>query len=615
MAIAIHGSSPALISQADASVTTAAFSPPADSVLVAMVLAYSGSAQPAVSGGGLTWTRRVRQNSTGSATYAEIWTAPCPAGATNITVTATGNDVNFPSTALKVDVVTGASLAAPAGNSGTGTSTTNVINPTGYTSSQAGSRGFIAATSGDGAAPSSTDDEVAFVDSNGHAGLMARKAANTASAGTAVTFNLDASGTGSADWRWAALEIRPGSVDASADMPSVSVPATPTPPSVRIDADVTTATVAVAASPLPLGASAGAGAGAGLPSIAVPAAVQTLSVTTENAEIVNVGPLVVPATPLQLDASAGASVNLPAAAVPVTVPQLDVRSDATVMLPFVSVGVQVPLPRVTVPVLPGDAMDGAAGQIEFNGTVLGRTTPYRWINLAGWRDKPSIDSGNVPRASRHGSWRGRPLLQERIVLWTAQLRTSRDEVEAAVNALEQALPVEEDETERPLVINDLGTPYLIYGRIDKHTLDQSKRLRLGLAPLVLQWVCSDPRRYNINSTGVTIPVGDEAEISNAGNTATHPILRVHGPATTPVVVNETMSRQVGFAVTLLAGEQLVIDCDRGTATVDGEDVMSTLTGASVHPSDFVLGRGTNLVSHSTTAGGAEVDVLYRDAWA
>lgn len=295
-------------------------------------------------------------------------------------------------------------------------------------------------------------------------------------------------------------------------------------------------------------------------------------------------------------------------------PELTVTTDQRLTLAVFEAEAEFPALTVSIPIQPGDAMDGLPGQIEFNGFLLGRTTPYRWKNLVGHRDRPNLDSGNSPRASRHGSWPGRPLAQERVLTWTALLRAPRAEVEGAIDALEQALPVLEDEDELSLVVNDLGTPYLMWGRIDRLQLPLDPAIRIGLGQLTLQWVCSDPRRYGILRSGVTIPAGDSANVPNAGNVATHPLIRFHGPAVNPGLVNTTLSRQVVFGLTLGSGQVLEVDCDRGTAAIGTTNVIGTLAGTSVHPSDFVLGRSDNILTHTVTSGGVDVDVLYRDAW-
>lgn len=201
--------SPALATGTGTSVTTASFTPPSGSLLVASV-AYASATDPVVSGGSLTWTRRVR-NTDGSC---EIWTAPVITGA-SMTVSVAVTDTGFgQGAALKVDVVSGQYTVNPIGNTGTGSEPTDNATITGYTSSGE-SRGFCAARDTNaGGQPSSSDVASAFsISISGPPfnlqidGLAVRKSADTSGAGQAVTFNLDSAGSSDADWEWAALEI------------------------------------------------------------------------------------------------------------------------------------------------------------------------------------------------------------------------------------------------------------------------------------------------------------------------------------------------------------------------------------------------------------------------
>lgn len=309
-----------------------------------------------------------------------------------------------------------------------------------------------------------------------------------------------------------------------------------------------------------------------------------------------------------------ARVSLDAFELPIEWPALTLSYDQTVFLGAFEVPIEWPELFVSVPVQPGDNID-RPGQIDWNGFLLGSTTSYRWLNLVGWRDRPPIDSGNVPRASRHGSWAGRPLSQERTITWTAHLQAPREDIEAAIDALEQAMPVLEDDTELPLAIRDLDTTYLVMGRIDRMSLPVEGRLRIGLGQLVLQWVCSDPRRYGIRRSGITIPANATRQLINAGNASTHPIIRVTGPVSNPAFTNQDLERLVTFAVDVDPGERLEINCDQGNATIDGVSIMGNLTGSSVHPSDWVLGRGAQDVTFGVDSGGTTgADLLWRDAW-
>lgn len=199
MPVAIDASSPAVVSSIGTSLTTASFNPPDSSLLVATVM---GGSSPTMSNNGaaITWTSRV------SSFDVEIFTAPLPAGRTGMTVTVTnGNSVSW---GLKLDVITGGNLSSPVGATGTGDSSTNNLTVAGYTSTIAGSRGIGGALDSNGLGlPSTTDDGAAWT--GVFSGIRVAKAANTATAGSSVTFNFDAAGSSSAGWDWVAVEIVP----------------------------------------------------------------------------------------------------------------------------------------------------------------------------------------------------------------------------------------------------------------------------------------------------------------------------------------------------------------------------------------------------------------------
>ncbi len=201
MAVAIDASSPAMVAQLASSGTTAAFNPPDNSVLVAVVFG-TASATMSNNGAALTWTSRLED---GNGSSIEIFTAPLTTGRTGMTVTVTGGGGEI---ALKVYVVTGCDPATPVGATGGGTSTSNNVTVNGYSSTIAGSRGLAGAYDSSGrGTPSSTDDESAY--SLVSSGMAVVKAANTATPGTTVTFNLDASGSAGGTWYWIAVELLP----------------------------------------------------------------------------------------------------------------------------------------------------------------------------------------------------------------------------------------------------------------------------------------------------------------------------------------------------------------------------------------------------------------------
>ena len=129
MAIAVHSSSPAQAvsaSNTSANVTTASFSPPADSVLVCLIDGNSTTTRSytvANSGTARSWTKAVQWDyssadgaSIGSA--AAIYYAVNASAQTNITVTVTPNNATDSRTGIRVLVLTGVNTTGPLGATG-----------------------------------------------------------------------------------------------------------------------------------------------------------------------------------------------------------------------------------------------------------------------------------------------------------------------------------------------------------------------------------------------------------------------------------------------------------------------------------------------------------------
>jgi hypothetical protein len=272
----------------------------------------------------------------------------------------------------------------------------------------------------------------------------------------------------------------------------------------------------------------------------------------------------------------------------------------------------------SVPVLPGDAITGNY-QIEYNGTIFGGYGNIYQIvtgSVEGWDDLPGMDSANVARPSWHGSWPGRMLAQERQVTATIAINVGDgDDFAGAVATLRRLLAPPVGETGAPLVISTRDEILMVpEAVVDTRTMPMGA-YHAGWVPVAVRWICADPRRYNVIRSGLNVPPGATVEIDNAGNVASHPLLRIDGPVVNPELANATLERTLSFLLTLNEGERLLIDTDAGNATVAGESVLSTLTGTSAPVGDFVLERGTNAITFDPDSGGAAGMVtLYRDAW-
>ncbi|MFI6909872.1 hypothetical protein ACIBKY_52030 [Nonomuraea sp. NPDC050394] len=616
MAIAIDGASPAVADDDSTTVTTASFTRPASGLLVAMVAALSADA-PVVSGGGLTWTRRVERSVDGP--WVEIWTAPVTgSGAMTVTLTITSS-LGVVAGAIKVDAVTG-QHASPIGNSGNNASTANTLSVTGYTSSVAGSRGFFVAVEDNslGAVTVAGGDN-GFPFTATHAfgdfyGIAIRKAANTPTSGSAVSFSADATGTDPADWTWAALEIKPASTDASVETTTVATAATV--PGVVATASASPVPATTATTTTVPDAAISAGSTTHPDTVPVITSVPDPSVTTENTEVVEPATIAatadVPAP--QLAVSSNATLATIAAVLQLYAPTI--QADAHVTLSPVAVAAAVPAIMATVPVLPGDAIT-QPGQIEWNGFLLGSLTPYSWQELTGWIDSAPWISGNVDRPDSSGSYPGQPYSGERVINWGMLIKAPRDQIGQAVHDLIMATGPAQTEDEDWLVIWDFDDiqPRLVRAFLsDRKPGPIDRRARLGLMHGGLQWTASDPRRYDPVRSSLTIAKDVQTSILNDGNDATPGELRFPGPATGVQVENLTNDRVIAFDTVIAEGQTLVVEVTDGRVFIGETDHLHDLVQGSTSVKDFVFDPGANeLLYTADTGGSAGMETFWRHA--
>lgn len=219
MALAVDGSAPIRFTGTPADnidITSASFTPPANSLMMCAISTNSNAQATLVSvsdSEGGTWQEEVRRNLTeaGLEGHASIWRRTTAVTTTSMTVSVrrtndSGGTGAFDRVSAKVYVITG-QHAAPIPTTGEGSSTTNNLTASIFTSAHANSLALVAATDWNAnGTPTSSD---LTLDTFNHAGVLSGlsgyKSLGTAGAETA---NLDAAGTAAAEWNWCAVEIR-----------------------------------------------------------------------------------------------------------------------------------------------------------------------------------------------------------------------------------------------------------------------------------------------------------------------------------------------------------------------------------------------------------------------
>ena len=220
MAIAVDGSTPARFTGTPADnvdITSASFTPPAGALLVCCVSMNSngvGTLASVSDSQGGTWVEDVRRNFTdGLEGHASVWhRLNAPNTSMTVSVRRTnssggGGDPDFNRISAKCYVVTGAHASSPVPTVGEGSSATNNLTASIFTSAFANSFAFVAATDWNAnGTPTSSD---LTVDAFHHAGVLSGMSGFKSLGATgAKTANLDAAGTAAAEWNWAAVEVR-----------------------------------------------------------------------------------------------------------------------------------------------------------------------------------------------------------------------------------------------------------------------------------------------------------------------------------------------------------------------------------------------------------------------
>ncbi|MFI6477352.1 hypothetical protein ACIBH1_05430 [Nonomuraea sp. NPDC050663] len=590
-------------------VVSNSFSPPAGSLLVAVLPAGGGTPTVSNSGTARTWTQRVARTG-----FCSIYTAPNPTALSGITVTASGV-----SGGIRVFYVTGQHPSSPIGATADGSSAVNNID-VGYTSTGGGSRGFCAAADGNSlGVPSSTDDEYAF-NGSGRAGLAIVKAANTATAGESVTFNLDAA-AGTPSWNWVALEILPASLDATISVTTVTGAAAVPAPTIQAGATARPAAVAGAAEvPAP---SVHAGATARPAVVGGQADVPTPNVVAGSAELIEPavveGQADVPAPSITAEQHRTISPAVVGGQADVPAPTVTATFAATITPDVVEAQALVPSPGVSVPVLPGHLITEDT-QVEWGTTVLwGPGTSYTVREITGWDAKPQVDSLTVEEPNRHGAFAGPSYLQRRIVTVRLQVQAHTDpsQVTPLLAQLRHDTRTLRDNTLLTLVIRGKTETLLTNAKVIDRTGVWDRDWAEGHPEPVITFECPDPRRYGLDQHSVIVPANapSATPLVNAGDLYTPPLLRFYGPVTNPMLVNETLDRILAFDIVLTGGQTLIVDTQRGEALIGDVDHENDMADTiSVPLKEFFLEVDTNLLSYETDAGGtAGCEVLWRDA--
>ncbi|WP_367128332.1 hypothetical protein [Saccharothrix sp. HUAS TT1] len=300
---------------------------------------------------------------------------------------------------------------------------------------------------------------------------------------------------------------------------------------------------------------------------------------------------------------------------------------------------------MTLPLLssPGSLLT-TDGQIEWRGTVLGGLSPYGWDNLEGWYDLPEQRGGNAPLPGYHGSFGGRLVSGERVIVYDWRSKAnSLAEFGPAMDTLRRVTAPDEDPVEEELVVRLDGRSLLAWARCDRRIIPTHRHYGLGRANGSLRWVATDPRLYSVEEHAEPVSLGAPGDsgidfesggvdfedggvdfgggqqggsvtVTAGGHVKTWPQLDVIGPTTGPAIVYSGRLLKFDPTFVVHSGQTMTIDTRPGYRTVE-------IAGVSVRQ-HLLISQWTPLVPDTPTPiqftaaydAASQLVVRWRDAW-
>ncbi|MBY8878074.1 phage tail family protein [Actinacidiphila acidipaludis] len=283
------------------------------------------------------------------------------------------------------------------------------------------------------------------------------------------------------------------------------------------------------------------------------------------------------------------------------------------------------------------------GQIQWAGLLMGPGTSFGVDSsgLTGWEDLPEIQSGDADRPTDHGAWPGARYAKSRLVggqVWLLPDPVGGEDAALdTVRTLRRALALRDEE--RWLAVRVHGETLAVRARVNQRVIptDQAYATQ-GVAKAAVQWIATDPRRYQPTErvvgtpppepeVGLTWPLvwpldwgqatstGD-VMAENDGSAPAHPVITFQGPCARPSVTQQGTGRKLSYDIQLADTDQLVVDTGEGTVTLNGTASRRYTATPDSGPEElFTFDSGVSELSFraDTSTPAARMTVTWRSA--
>jgi hypothetical protein len=278
----------------------------------------------------------------------------------------------------------------------------------------------------------------------------------------------------------------------------------------------------------------------------------------------------------------------------------------------------------------------------------GGNSVYQILSIDGLEDLPVIRNQDDNRGYQDGMWTGRDFLSGRNLVFTMTIRGDTNyNMNYYLDLLQANLVPQQQGTgllQFQLPGSDLQR---IDARVRRRAIQINPDYSSGLATATYEFFCPDPRYYdneekstdltnatsiagrtynrvytatatnpaNPNDTGMGYGGGAGAPnlITNDGWTTTYPEITIQGPAINPKVTNVTAGAFLLIDATIGTNDQLVLNTDYRTVTLNGVNRRALLNNSSTW---FAAPPGTSYYTFTATGtdGNTACVVTWRNAY-
>ena len=278
----------------------------------------------------------------------------------------------------------------------------------------------------------------------------------------------------------------------------------------------------------------------------------------------------------------------------------------------------------------------------------GGDSVYQIMTIDGLEDLPVIRNQDDNRGYQDGMWTGRDFLSGRMLTFTITVRGDTNYTMNYYLDLLQANLVPQQQGTGLLQFQLPGSDLQrIDARVRRRAIQINTDYSSGMATAMYEFFCPDPRYYddqgkstdlinatavagrtynrvytatatnpaNPNDTGMSYGGGAGAPnlITNDGWTTTYPEITIQGPAINPKVTNVTAGAFLLIDATIGTNDQLVLNTDYRTVTLNGVNRRALLNNSSTW---FAAPPGTSYYTFTATGtdGNTACVVTWRNAY-